>query len=298
MRSKSKCATIPIVITSILSSINPLFSQNLGKLTASVSGASAVNNMRWSIAGDINGEEPNILSELDYRNNISIGTSLGLHYEIQKYLKLYASYTFLNTLSGEVTDTDYASDNRSEPTYFAKFNNKGGTINTFYVNILSSIYIDKKYIFNIGTHSFIYNQRFRMLSPKDPLLNSSYVYRTRGLGFNISRQIGYYNMIFEPYILLSSIRYSSYGTWNLIEDLEQPKSFVHKARGENISYGLKTNKRIGESLEICLNFFHIKERTHHGLDKVFFKNRTQYVTRLNGAVMRTNVLEVGLVKNF
>src|SRR5688572_11891066 len=86
-------------------------------------------NFRWSIAGNIYGQNPDILSELVWKN--VAGPVLGFLYDrkIKKRFFLQLGFSKSHTIKGQATDTDYAGDNRTSQSYQIMLSsNEGGSV--------------------------------------------------------------------------------------------------------------------------------------------------------------------------
>src|ERR1700754_1332656 len=85
-------------------------------------------DFHWSIAGDINGENPNVYSELKWKAIAGPHYNLALQWNIWNSFLLLGNYSKSSITSGTSNDTDYSGDNRTAPVYNQDFNsNKGRT---------------------------------------------------------------------------------------------------------------------------------------------------------------------------
>lgn len=86
------------------------FNGQNNKLAFSTGGAVNVNNFDWSIAGNLQGRSPNILSELIFKDIKSL--VFRGYIQALEMLELNTFYQGNGVLSGKGTDTDYGSDNQ------------------------------------------------------------------------------------------------------------------------------------------------------------------------------------------
>jgi hypothetical protein len=197
------------------------------------------SNFNWNIAGNMFGENPNILSELDFKNLLSTGTGIELSYKPYKFFELSASYTFLRTLSGRGTDVDYQEDNRTGQTSSLYFGSENGRHSQMNLSVLYLPFKGTKFNLGAGINVFAYRRKFDMHSTEDSDLTSYYKYRADGFGLKIKKDYKI-SPIFslQGDFILNRVYYNSYGNWNLINNFEHPKSFTHLSNGFNIGYSL------------------------------------------------------------
>src|ERR1700761_1798436 len=82
--------------------------------------------LRWSIAGNSAGQDPNVYSELKWKGVGSVSSSLDVVWRAPRRWVVFASGTRVSTVSGRVSDTDYGADNRMDPVYGQHFNGGHG----------------------------------------------------------------------------------------------------------------------------------------------------------------------------
>ena len=107
---------IVVLLTVILSTVclieNPKAVEVEGDLELST--GYRVDDLDWNIAGNISGTNPNILSELTWTDLESPQLKLGGKGTIDRILYLRGSLNFGWVLSGQVQDSDYNGDNRTQ----------------------------------------------------------------------------------------------------------------------------------------------------------------------------------------
>lgn len=253
-----------------------------------------VDNLDWSIAGDLNGENPNILSELTWTDleiaqikgdfKIAVGKSMHFFY-------LRTTIAYGEIMAGDNQDSDYFGDNRT-----IEFSRSNNSSDSGYVSDAS---------FGMGYQLRLFSGRIKMapifgysssrqnLRMTDgfqtvPLmgsfegLNSTYETQWRGpwIGLDISA------MPINKIELFGKFEYhwADYhadGNWNLRSELAHPISFEHDADGTGIvvSAGGAYNLNERWSLKVYLD---IKQwSTNSGLDRVFTVNGGYADTSLN-----------------
>src|SRR5436305_1463719 len=68
----------------------------------------------WSIAGNYQGQNPNILSELSWKRLRAISFGAGAMGKVYPKMDWMIAFSYHATLSGKVTDPDYKKDNRTD----------------------------------------------------------------------------------------------------------------------------------------------------------------------------------------
>jgi len=98
-----------------------------GKLQLSIAGGYQQENLRWSIAGNANGQNPNILSELRWENVGGPVAATKMRFILFDHWQLEGEYEHTFFSSGKVFDTDYGGNDRTNAVYAAQFDaSKGG----------------------------------------------------------------------------------------------------------------------------------------------------------------------------
>lgn len=247
----------------------------------------------WNIAGDSNGQNPNILSELTWKNLeiYQVGGKGTL--TAGKYLSLRGALDFGWIYNGDNQDSDYNLDDRGGE--FSRSNNKANDGSV----LDASIGMGVPWKTQVGTHPFritplagysYHEQRLKILKGFQAIpatgpfggLGSEYEAKWKGpwLGLDLWLKPA------ARWTLLGTFEYhwADYradARWNLRTDLAQPKSFRHSADGSGIVGSLG----IGYSLpnEWILNMSgQIQDwSTDSGLDTTFYRNGTTAQTRLN-----------------
>src|ERR1700760_133854 len=88
-----------------------------GQVQVAVSSGYERENFHWSIAGNSAGQDPNVYSELKWRNAGGVFTGVDLQWKVWKRWRVIASGSKTFTRSGSMADTDYGLDNRNDVLY-------------------------------------------------------------------------------------------------------------------------------------------------------------------------------------
>ena len=255
------------------------------------------DNLDWNIAGNIDGENPNVLSELvwDDLNVWQVQAEGNVDVAIEKipwfsiYLRGMAGYGWI--VDGRNRDSDYGSDNRSNEVSRSINDADDG-------NVLDlSIAIGPHFSSNDGCWSIIplmgysYHEQNltitdgqQIIPPSGPFdgLDSSYETEWSGPWFGVDLE--YLPVTKWAFTFSGEYHWSDYsaeGDWNLRDDLQHLKSFEHTADGDGWVVGAGVHYELNEQLSIGLSADYRKWETDPGLDRVFLASGTSVDTRLN-----------------
>ncbi len=196
-----------------------------------------VDDFNWNIAGDIYGNNPNILSELTW-NDIEI-------YQIKFHFKtilhgvcyLRGSSGFGWIFNGESQDSDYSGDNRTSE--FSRSINSADDGNILDVSLgigyqftfrLDSFGITPLIGYSYHRQNLTITNGIRIIPPTDPFpgLDSTYVAEWNGpfLGLDFTLKLNNKHTVFAE-IEYHWANYYAKADWNLRSDFAHPKSFEH-----------------------------------------------------------------------
>jgi hypothetical protein len=277
----------------------------------------------WNIAGDISGNNPNILSELTW-SDLEI---LQLEFGVAKIfpngfvLKGEIAYGFI--LDGENQDSDYFGDNRTGE--FSRSNNSANdgstsdvSIGLGYYNPVLSVPISSVWNFSLGTtlpiigfsfhgQNLTITEGFQTIPPLGPFpgLNSSYDAEWYGpwVGLELNAKIYKRDVTSPAHEFLFGIEYHwadyyAEANWNLRTDLAHPKSFEHEADGSGIVFWFGHNYFFNPQWSLNIIYKYQKWETDPGIDRVFFADGTEAVTRLNEVNWKSSAFMVGVTRSF
>lgn len=263
------------------------------KFSFSTGGTVNVNDLNWSIAGNLEGQSPNILSELHFDDVTSLGFYLKAAYRPIRFLELSGFYQKNEVVSGQGTDTDYAGDNRTDPTFHQSFSSNKGYLETFKIEATYIFLHWDRFNLRAGTAYKNMVQSFSLLSPELTDLQSSYRARWKGPGFSLYGNYWINNHLSVggniAYLLIS---YRAEANWNLIDVFMHPLSFAQTSKGIGMDFGFDLRYKVNDFLSFTLNGSFGNTRIFKGKDISYLKNGTEMLTQFNGA--RTNYYGIGL----
>lgn len=304
--------------------------EKLGQyLTATVALSAAVrlDQLRWNIAGNMDGTPPNILSELDWSDILSHQLSLSGHGTVMDtiYLRGHLNYAWVQ--SGTVRDSDYAGDNRTDEW--------SQSISTTNGDELWDLVAGAGYPFRFQNRRFVvapmvgfsvHKQNLRItrgrqtvsgtpppgVDPPPPVgpfaspLNSLYEAKWTGLwtGCDLRYQLAPMPGGEPPMTWRLSLAYhflgdySAEADWNLRVDLQHPVSFEHDADSNGISLEADWCIRLASNLTINFAFNYIRWSADNGTHRVYVNDGTIQTTRINEIIWESHSISGGIAYRF
>ncbi len=254
------------------------------KLQVDVSAGYRQENFKWNIAGNLSGQNPNVLSELKWMKIGGQTISASVTYNFYKRFVVYGDYSRQLISTGTVNDADYTAGNRSGNTYNQTFNaDKGNTT----LWDLGAGYM----LFNKNGFSFTpfigygeSRESLRLLDRNNmyPGLNSSYSPRWKG-GFLKAVLFGTIvpKLKFKADVTYHQVGYNSYGDWNLITSFQHPVSYRHHANGYGLQGTGKLSYDITRHLALHVGGGYFTWQTGNGTDELYLNNGEVDKTQLN-----------------
>ncbi len=264
----------------------------------------------WNIAGDISGNNPNILSELTWEDlgifqvkldNVSIFRGI--------YFRGAVAYGWIMT--GDVQDSDYLGDNRTLE--FSRSNNNADDRNT----LDATVGIGYQFFFGSNFLSFAplvgYSHHEQNLTVTDgnqtipPTgafagLDSTYETEWVGpwVGADLVFRMPHEKKYFEEFSFQVSFEYhwadyNAEADWNLRTDLAHPKSFEHDADGSGWIVSADWNVFFTSQLGFKMSVNYQAWDTDPGIDRTFFSDGTAAETRLNDVNWDSYAIMFGIV---
>lgn len=263
------------------------------------------DDLNWTIAGDLSGANPNILSELTYESQkIPQVAVFGKKYlDSGWYLEGDARYGVV--LNGESRDSDYFGDNRSNEFSRSHADIAGDNIFDVSLGLGFQIY-GRKFqnlwgrqaslaVIPVAGYS-IYQQNIKVTngvqlidtvdgtSGPFPGLNSTYKAKWNGpwagLRVEYDKDMHYGAWASAKYY---KVNYEGEANWNLRSDFQHPKSFEHIANGTGLSVEAGVRFRVSKNFTLGLEITYARFNTGSGIDRTFFASGNHVETQFNGA---------------
>ena len=279
-----------------------------------------VDNLSWNIAGNRQGSDPNVLSELDWSSVKSCQLNVVNRTAIKEWIYLKAQLDCGLVFSGDSQDSDYNGDDRTEE-YSRSINGVDGNsvwdgsigIGPRFAFLGSSLFLCPMLGYAISEQDFNIVDGNQVVAEAPLSITPGAIegldsrYQTRWHGPWIGMEV-LISMPFEKGSLDSLeiefsgeyhwVDYSADANWNLRSDLQHPVSFSHDADGKGVllgaTLGVRTRKRWGFSVGMQLK----EMSTDPGVDRIHHADGRVSATRLNEVRWRAFVFEAGLSYQF
>lgn len=273
-----------------------------------------VDDLDWNIAGDINGYNPNIISELTWDDLESFQLKISNKTTFQQLLMLRGSLAYSWIFNGENQDSDYLGDNRTLE--FSRSNN-----NSDEGNMLDASF-GIGWQFTFGRSDFVmapvigYSYHEQNLTITDgyqtipqsgpfPGLDSTYETEWKGpwIGLDFIFRTDEKSKITPEIETFISIEYHwadyyAEADWNLRTDFTHPKSFEHEADSQGIVFSTVIKFLLDYHWVLNVNFDYQKWSTDPGIIRFFNADGTTPKQRLNEVNWTSYAIMAGIEYHF
>lgn len=262
------------------------FSNNL-----SFSSGIATDYLTWNISGNLAGENPNVLSELEWKN--LLGINFTVNFETwYKNFGVSINYSNAKYFKGDAIDTDYTEDDRMGVNFFSKLDAKDSEANQLELKVNYKLLKKESFVLMLGIGYALLNQNFKLKDNSS--LNSSYQPKWQGLLLNTKAEFELNKINIYPYVSYFQLDYTAKANWNLIADFKQPVSFEHFANGFGLKTGVLLEWQLLKKLYLQLNYFYQYSSTGKGFEKLYLIDDSVKTTRINDVTRRNQLLTLGL----
>jgi outer membrane protease len=243
------------------------------------------HNTRWSIAGDAQGTNPNIYSELIWKRLRGPALYSTATWNPGKHWSLQGHLTKGYSTAGRVTDTDYAGDNRTNPIYTGTYAADDGSVTTWHIQAGYTLYLTPVLTLTLRAGFSQHRQALYLLADYIPNpLRSTYTATARGPQLTAETNI----RLAQKITLITTVtahrfRYTASADWNLSAALQHPVSFEHTANGYAFLFSLQPHYQLTHHLALFLHVGYRHQQTGKGNDTLYLANGGQTSTRFNGA---------------
>jgi len=263
-----------------------------------------IDNMDWNIAGDLNGQNPNILSELKFNDVKTYQSGITARLVVNGFYMRH-SFSYGRIIDGESIDSDYSSDNRT-----GLFSKSEATIKNYDVQDIDLCFgYQFSFIQNrlkiaplIGSsyHKLNYciTKGYQIVPEKKPIpgLKSSYNAKWKGYlyGLDIVCKAAKDIFIFST-VEYHTVDYEATADWNLRDDFSHPVSFTHLADGNGYVVKIGVTNKLTKNLKIGVMYNWQKWSAKNGEDRTFVMSENAICTRLNQVNFTSRSINVFLL---
>jgi hypothetical protein len=251
-----------------------------GKLQLSLAGGYRQEDLRWSIAGNANGQHPNMLSELKWKSVGGPATTMHILFNFYNHWQLEGEYERLFFASGKVADTDYGGNNRTNVIYSAQFHaGKGGT-DRWQAGLAYRLPVTNEFSITPSAGYGFFHQSLYLYG--SPGLNSTYKTKWTGpygqilCSMELTKKFG-----LNAGLRYSQMRYRASANWNLIQEFRHPESFRHTANGYGLNVHTSMLYRISNMHSIGIKGIYSRWQTGRGIDELYYAAGGSEQTQLN-----------------
>ena len=278
---------------------------NEDRLAIAVYGDYLQDNLRWSIAGNSNGQNPNVLSEVQWQNLKLRGTGLDVEVNIWSGILFKGQYHRGTIYSGNAIDTDYSEDNRLNPSYEASLNSDQGHIYNF-ITVLSyrfkvfPVFFLAPYAGYSKSRQSLFLKNFNDKTPaEEKRLNSTYQTNWTGpvIGFDAALALKK-RLSLKASLSYAQAKYRATADWNLIDAFAHPDSFRHTADGYEASAMLQLDFHIISPLFVFIRCNYLHAATGAGTDELFLIDGSSVISQFNEAVRSSKGAGIGICYHF
>lgn len=253
----------------------------------------------WSIAGNISGSNPNVLSKLQFQDVVVVGGSIEVSYELLDHVQVDASFQAGTVISGNGTDTDYEEDNCQGIIFNEKFQSDDGAAKTFKAGVKYFLLNDRKMALGVGLHYYRSSRGYTLSSSGLQDLRSLYNLDLKGFQLSLNPV---YNinprLRLKADISYTKLTYRAKANWNLIEIFQHPISFIHLSEGFMGECQLGATYSLNKQISINSGGKWGTTRIGEGLDKTFLKNGSEIKTLFNGGRLEIFSIHMGILFGF
>ncbi|MDB5126867.1 hypothetical protein [Mucilaginibacter sp.] len=254
------------------------------KLSLTVTTGYAQQDLKWSIAGNLAGESPNIYSELQWKKTGGQPVAAALEWNVWDKLSLMADYSHTFISTGTVTDNDYNGDNRTNRTYNELFNADKGHLRDWSIGTGYKLIDKNRFYLNAYAGYGVSTQSLYILDRTGnfPDLNSTYKANWKGPFVKTAAGFGINNKLkLSAALTYNQVNYNAAADWNLIQNFQHPVSYRHIAKGFGINWDLRLKYTLYKHLAVQADGCYYLWQTGKGMDELFLSNGETNETQLN-----------------
>lgn len=244
-------------------------------------------NVRWSIAGNLQGQDPNIYSELIWKQVDGLLCAADVRWKAYRSLEVSAHFSMVSISGGKATDTDYHGDNRTDVAYYGYFDAGQGSLLSGDLRLGYRLPLGRG-ITLIPALGYGADKEDLFLKPYEgnapASLKSTYAALWKGFLVSLTTlfPLGT-RWELDPSITYHQVTFDGTADWNLIDDFQHPVSFRDHANGFGLVPALEILYRLRRHWSLSLHGNYGWWRTGTGVDDLYLSSGQTSLTQYNGA---------------
>jgi hypothetical protein len=260
-----------------------------------------VASLQWSVAGNLSGQSPNVLSEVKWQKLAGPVVSGGLNLRLFQRVYLLGELYSATVKRGLATDSDYGQDDRGGRTYYAKLNADEGFFRGGSLKIGYHLVDWRRLTIGLSAGYRQSQQELYLLDHPNEVpgeRNLRSVYHTRWHGAAAAANFRYRllsHLTLSDEIIYGQSHYRATADWNLIDAFQHPVSFRQRARGFELQNALSCTYQFKPSYALLLTAMVARSETGSGIDDLYLESGTVQSTRLNGVSKQVKSIQLGLL---
>lgn len=279
-----------------------------------------VDDLDWNIAGNINGNNPNILSELTWSNLEICQIKLSNKTRVLDIFYLRGSLSRGWIFDGDNQDSDYAGDDRTLE--YSRSNNSADDGNVWDASLgvgfeltfgSERFGIAPLIGYSYHKQNLTITDGFQTIyepAPQEtgPFAGLNSTYQTEWKGPWIGMDLNFHIDMVEFCLGIEHhwADYTAEANWNLARRFAHPKSFEHRADGNGVVISAACNIYFNERWATSLSYDYQDWSTDPGIDRVYWSQEYQDLhgypptsdTRLNEVNWTSHAIMLGIVYRF
>lgn len=253
-------------------------------LQLSVTGGYRHEDLQWSIAGNANGQNPNILSALRWKQVGGPVTGVHIQFVCYDHWQLEGAYEHTFFLSGTAYDTDYGGNNRTDIVYAQQFQAGKGSADHWQAGAGYQLPVSNKFTITPSAGYGLFHQSFYLRGNTAAFSDLNSIYKTTWTGpyGQVLCSIGFTKKLsMHTSLRYSQVQYRASANWNLIEAFSHPESFRHTASGYGLNVHTSMLYHVSKMHSIGITGVYSRWQTGRGIDQLYLAAGTSQQTQLN-----------------
>jgi hypothetical protein len=266
----------------------------------SLSSGYQVTDLQWSIAGNLSGQSPNVLSEVKWRKLAGPVINGSLKFRVFRNLFIRGDLYSAGIKRGLVTDSDYGLDNRNGRTYYAELDADEGSLRGGSLQAGYGFFSHRRLSVAVSAGYRQNRENLHLLDHANEIAgekNLRSVYETQWHGAIAAVNIRYRlltHLLLTDEVTYGQMQYRAVADWNLIDAFQHPVSFRQKAQGYELQNALSCAYEVKPLLSVFLTATAARSETGNGIDNLYLESGTIQSTRFNGVSKNLKSVRLGL----